>query len=189
MTTGCSAVSGEGKTHVSSQLAISLAKSVKEPVLLLESDFRSPDIGRMFGFETREGLLDVFVKGESLDQVILHGAHPYLDVMLAGTQHRDLHAVLNKNDINTLFDTLRKHYRYIVIDTPPVLGAGEAILFASQADVSLICARRGYSRMSQVVQVRDRLARAQANPIGVVLNGVSRRHYIYSYGNYAYTNG
>ena len=187
--TVASAVSGEGKTHVSSQLAISLAKSVKEPVLLLESDFRSPDIGRMFGFETREGLLDVFVKGESLDQVILHGAHPYLDVMLAGTQHRDLHAVLNKNDINTLFDTLRKHYRYIVIDTPPVLGAGEAILFASQADVSLICARRGYSRMSQVVQVRDRLARAQANPIGVVLNGVSRRHYIYSYGNYAYTNG
>ena len=43
--------------------------------------------------------------------------------------------------------------------------------------------------MSQVVQVRDRLLRAQANPVGVVLNGVSRRQYIYSYGNYEYVNG
>ena len=184
-----SAVSGEGKTHVSSQLAISLAKSVKEPVLLLETDFRAPDIGRMFGFETRQGVLDVFVGGASLEDVILHDSHPYLDVMLAGTQQRDLHGVLHQNDIINLLETLREHYRYIVLDTPPVLGAGEAVLFASHADASLICARRGYSRMSQVVQVRDRLLRAQANPVGVVLNGITQRQYIYSYGNYGYVNG
>ncbi|MBN01848.1 MAG: hypothetical protein CMJ77_22295 [Planctomycetaceae bacterium] len=184
-----SAVSGEGKTHVSAQLAISLAKSVKEPVLLLETDFRAPDIGRMFGFESRQGVLDMFVGGVSLDDVILRDAHPYLDVILAGTQHRDLHGVLHQNDISNLLETVRKRYRYIVIDTPPVLGAGEAVLFACHADASLICARRGYSRMSQVVQVRDRLSRAQANPVGVVLNGVSRRQYIYSYGNYEFVNG
>ena len=181
-----SAISGEGKTHVSTQLAISLARSSKEPVVLLEADFRAPDIAELLDIEQRVGLMDVLTGACQLEEAITHGASSNLDVLPAGSKRRDVHALLHEKDIEKMFEKLRKTYRYIVIDTPPVLSAGESLLFSALADVSLICARRGYSRMSQVKQVQDRLERTNSNPMGVVLNGVSRRGYLTSYGDYAY---
>jgi Mrp family chromosome partitioning ATPase len=84
-------------------------------------------------------------------------------------------------------DEVRSSYRYVIIDTPPVLAAGEALVLATAADASLICTMRDVSRVDQVNSVRERLLAAGARPVGVVLNGVPTRAYAYRYGSYAYT--
>jgi tyrosine-protein kinase Etk/Wzc len=84
----------------------------------------------------------------------------------------------------SLLEKIRPSYRYVIIDTPPVLAASEALVFAKAADASLICTMRDASRMEQVNMAYERLTAAQGNPIGVVLNGVPSREYAYRYGRY-----
>ena len=181
-----SAVSGEGKTHVAIQLAISLAQSCKEPVLLVETDFRAPNIPELMSISAPVGLLDVLTGKSDLDNAIFPEADKHLDVLACGKQQRNLHAVLDIRMIESIFSMLRSRYRYVVLDTSPVLSTGEAMLFTSQADITLICARRGYSRLSQVREAYARLSKTSSNPVGVILNGTSRHQYLYSYGSYAH---
>ena len=154
----------------------------------METDFRSPDISRMLGVETDWGLLDVFHGNCTVNDAIVASVDRNLDVLTSGLQPRDLHALLQKQSIDELMIELRKRYRYIVIDTPPILAAGESLLFTCRSDVALICVRCGYSRMAQMSQVRRRIQKVFHNPIGVVVNGVPKRQYVAAYGQYEYVN-
>jgi polysaccharide biosynthesis transport protein len=77
------------------------------------------------------------------------------------------------------------HYRYVVIDTPPVLAASEALVLAKAADASLVSTMRDVSRMDQVRYTIERLATAGCRPVGTVLNGVPTNSYVSRYGDYA----
>ena len=76
--------------------------------------------------------------------------------------------------------------RFIVIDTPPILAASEALIMAKEADASLLCTMRSVSRMNQVRAAHSRLQQSGANPVGIVLNGVPTTSYYYKYGKYSY---
>ncbi len=89
--------------------------------------------------------------------------------------------------LRSLLEEVRSLYRYVIIDTPPVLAAGEALVFAKAADASLICTMRDVSRFDQINRAHERLVAANAQPIGVVLNGVPVKQYAYRYGSYGYT--
>ena len=75
-------------------------------------------------------------------------------------------------------------YRYIVIDTPPILPASESLVLARAADVCLVCAMRDVSRIDRLRRSSERLVAAGAHPVGVVLNGVPTHEYAYHYGSY-----
>ena len=77
-------------------------------------------------------------------------------------------------------------YRYVIIDTPPMLSAAEAIVLAKAADTALICTMRDLSRTEQVMMVHNRLKAVGGHTVGVVLNGVPTKSYLYRYGNYNY---
>lgn len=92
---------------------------------------------------------------------------------------------------NTLQDVLaraRSTYRFVVIDTPPILAASEALVFAKAADATLLVTMRDVSRIAQVQQAYQRLVASGANAIGAVLNGVPTRRYAYRYGHYGYSS-
>ena len=63
-------------------------------------------------------------------------------------------------------------YRYIIIDTPPVLAASESLVLATMADASLVCVLRDVSRIDQIKKAYQRLTIAGGKPVGLVLNGV-----------------
>jgi tyrosine-protein kinase Etk/Wzc len=79
-------------------------------------------------------------------------------------------------------------YRYVVIDTPPVLAASEALVLTNAADATLVCMMRDVSRLDQVRKTVERLAAAGSRPIGTVLSGVPARHYASRYGHYSYAD-
>jgi Mrp family chromosome partitioning ATPase len=102
---------------------------------------------------------------------------------LANSPHR----LAGNGEFAGLLDKLRGMYRYIIVDTPPILPASEALVMARAADAAVLCARRDYSRVDQVAEAYARLQAAGVKAAGAVLNGIPVRNYAQRYGSYYYT--
>jgi capsular exopolysaccharide synthesis family protein len=181
-----SAASSEGKTSVASQLAVSLAQASGQATLLIDGDLRSPDIHRVFGIPQTPGLAEVLAGEASLDEAIVNGAGQHVHLLPAGKIHMSPHKALGNGTVRELIAGLLPRYRYIVIDTPPILSAGESLLLAKAADATLLCTMRDVSRAGQVKKACERLASSGCRTVGAVLSGVSGGEYRYRYGSYEY---
>ena len=180
----CSAVSGEGKTSVSSQLAVSIARATGQPVLLIDGDMRAPDIHEIFEIPLSPGLSDVLDRRTSLEESINRSWSEHVHLLPAGILDKSPHKLLGTPDYRTLLDEARLWYRYIVVDTPPVLAASESLVIAKHADGTIVCAMRDFSRENHVRLAHARLQSTGAIVIGTVLNGVPVRSYASRYGSY-----
>ncbi|HEY4309128.1 MAG TPA: polysaccharide biosynthesis tyrosine autokinase [Pirellulales bacterium] len=181
-----SAVSREGKTSVAAQLATNLAKASNQPTLLVDADLRDPDIHQVLGVALGPGLADVLSHKVSLEEAIVPSAIPNVWVLPAGQSPVSPHTLFTIDTYQSVLEALRAQYRYIVFDCPPLLSASEALTVAKSADGVMLCTRRDVSRVSQVRDARDRLIRAGAQLLGVVLSGVSAKNYAARYGGYGY---
>ena len=181
-----SAVHGEGKSSISSQLAVSIGRATGEPVLLVDGDLRAPDVHNIFQVSNGLGMAAVLAGRASLDEAIIRDWSEHLHLLPAGRLRTNPHQLMTRDLLNKIFTELRKTYRYIVIDTPPILSASEALLLAKCADGAIICTRRNVSREGQVKIAYERLAKAGVQPLSAVLNGVPTRCYARTYGSYEY---
>jgi capsular exopolysaccharide synthesis family protein len=181
-----SAVSGEGKTSVSSQLAVSLARATGKPTLLIDGDMRSPDIHNIFQISRLPGLAEVLSGRCRLDEAINRSWSDAVHLLPAGDLHCNPHKLLGTASFHELLEEARLWYRYIVIDTPPVLAASESLVMAREADGVLLCAMRDVSRENHLRLAYRRLIQTGARPLGKVLSGVPVREYAYRYGTYGY---
>ena len=179
-----SALSGEGKTSVSCQLAVSISRATGKSVLLIDGDMRAPDVHHVFGREMTAGLVG-YLNGQSdwrslVDRDWSESVHILTAGHLKGSPHR----LLSGGRLEKLIEEARQEYDFIVMDTPPVLPASEAMLFAKVADTCLMCALRDKSRIEQLIQAYHRLESAGARVAGSVLSGVPAREYASYYGDY-----
>lgn len=181
-----SAVSSEGKTSVAVQLSISLARTTDNPVLLIDGDMRAPDIHRMFDEEVSPGLAEVLAGDADCEEAIIETGFRGLHVLAAGLLEMSPHRLMHKGELTRLVDSLRDRYEYIVIDTPPVLAANEALVFAKEADATLVCAMRDRTRLRHMQLAHEKLTSAGANLAGVVMSGLPPRSYASRYGSYSY---
>jgi len=181
-----SAVHGEGKSSISSQLAVSLGRSTGGPILLIDGDLRSPDVHHIFKVSNENGLTSVLEGKTSLDEAINTSWSDQVHLLPAGRLRTSPHRLITVDQLNGVLDELRAFYRFIIIDTPPVLSASEALLLCKVADGTVVSTRRNISREVQVKQTRERLIKAGARPMGVVFNGVPTRSYRQTYGSYDY---
>jgi Mrp family chromosome partitioning ATPase len=94
--------------------------------------------------------------------------------------------VFRSQAVESLLDELRSTFRYIVIDTAPVLAASETLTLAKAADMCVVCARWDFSRVDQVRAGCERLLAADVNPVGIILNGTPTTNYAFRYGGYGY---
>lgn len=181
-----SAISREGKTSLASQLAVSVASAAGRPTLLIDGDMRSPDIHRIFDIERGPGLSET-LRGECpVEEAIETGFSDTLHLLTAGHLSSSPHRILSNNRFADLIAKLGTMYHYIIIDTPPILAASEALLLARTADAAILCVRRDFSRVDQVADAFARLRTAGVQTAGAVLNGIPARHYAYRYGAYYY---
>ena len=182
-----SASSREGKTSVASQLAVSIAQATGEKTLLIDGDMRVPDIHELFEVPLEPGFSKVLDHQCTLDEAIVTTWAEHLHLLPAGKLHVSPHKLLGNGALKSVLDEARQTYRYIIVDTPPVLAAGEALVLAKAADASLLCAMCDVSRINRVRAAFHRLVSAGAKPQGVVLSGVPVQKYAYSYGYYGYS--
>jgi capsular exopolysaccharide synthesis family protein len=179
-----SALSGEGKTSVTCQLAVSISRATGKRVLVIDGDMRAPDVHHVFGRENTAGLVG-YLNGEvGWREVVDRDWSETVHLLTSGHLKGSAHRILSGGRLDKLIEEARKEYDFIVIDTPPVLPASEAMLFAKVADRCLMCALRDKSRIEQLIQAYHRLEAAGARVAGSVLSGVPVREYANYYGDY-----
>ncbi len=125
----CSAISGEGKTFTSMNLAMSVALERERTVLLIDADVAKPHISRTLGLEDRRGLMDVLVdKDLSLADVLVQTDMPGLRVLPAGRRHEYATEILASERMEEVIEDISGRYpnRVIILDSPPLLQTSEA---------------------------------------------------------------
>jgi polysaccharide biosynthesis transport protein len=184
-----SSMPAEGKSSVASQLAISLAKAFEEPVLLIDADVRLPGLHSMFGLSFGPGLTNVLRGQVDVVEAINTSPGHLVHVMTAGKLSGSPHALLGKKNVKEFLASVPERYRYIVIDTAPVLPAAETLSIAAAADATIVCAMRDVSRTDHLQRAQRQLTAAGANILGTVFSGIPSREYAYRYGDYRYAYG
>jgi capsular exopolysaccharide synthesis family protein len=179
-----SATSGEGKTSVSTALASSIAAATKKPTVIIDADLRSPDVADVFGTPPKPGLSELLMSKCPLRDAIHRVGETNTYVLPAGLAKANPHHIVHSNLIEQLLNRLKQEFETIVIDTPPILGASESLVFAKAADTVIFCSLRDVSRARQVHVAVERLEHAGAKVAGAVLGGMPVSHYAYSYGYY-----
>lgn len=182
-----SAVKEEGKTSVSTQLAVSIARATGQRVLIVDGDMRSPNLHAVFQVPLEPGLVDVLSGKSPIASAIATTATHLVDVLPAGLLKGNPHALLENGRWEKLLELFPAKYRHVIVDTPPVLAAGESLVLSRGADSVLLCALRDVTRVPQLRKAAERVSSAGAKVAGLVLNGVSSRHYVGRYGSYPYS--
>jgi succinoglycan biosynthesis transport protein ExoP len=165
-----SAVGGEGKTSLASQLAASLARAWKR-TLLIDGDLRNPATHRLFNVPLDPGLSEVLRGEAEAVHAIRATSIGRLWVLPAG--HWDAHAVqaLAQDHVRTLFQTLKQQYDFIIIDSCPVLPVTDSLLLGQHADGVLFSVMRDVSRMPAVYAAQQRLQNLGIRTLGAVVIG------------------
>lgn len=167
-----SALEGEGKTSVASQLAASLARAWRK-TLLIDADLRKPALHQMLGVSQEPGLSEV-LRGETKpEDVIRPTALSRLWLLPAG--HWDAHAVqaLAQDGVRDLFQKLKEQYDFIIVDSSPVLPVADSLLLAQHVEGVIFSILRDVSRVPSVYGAQQRLGKLGVRILGAVVIGDS----------------
>ncbi len=181
-----SAVNNEGKTSIAAQLAVSISRTTHSRTLLIDGDMRSPDIHKKFDLALEPGFADVLAGNCNPADAIVTTWSEDLDILPAGRLRMNPHRLVGNGCLKSFLGGLGDEYRYIVIDTPPILAAGESMVLSKAADATLLCAMWDVSRAEQLHRACKCLFAAGIQPAGTVLSGVPTRQYLRRYGHYEY---
>ncbi len=160
----------EGKTTTAINLAIALSEIGSHPVLLIDGDMLCPSIHSAAGLDMGQGLVEALESDLDLNGKIYETDIKNLDILpsrpISNTSESEnpLH-----QKTEALFAKLRLYYRYIVIDTPPVLAGSQACAFGKSADGVILVARLEKTSRHVVKRAADELVKGGANVIGCVL--------------------
>jgi capsular exopolysaccharide synthesis family protein len=174
-----SAMSGEGKSTVSWNLATALAQRGLR-ILLVDADLRCSSIHTQLG--TMPGLSTILAnepmpyrRYRPLSDL------PNLEVIPAGFRPTDPTELLASERMQQLMADWSAQYDHVIVDTPPVLPFADSLALSARAHGVILVVRSGVSRSKALLRARDVLSRSGANILGVVLNAVRRPEYYYAY--------
>ena len=176
-----SARRGEGKTHVSANLAITMARETGRRVLLVDADFRKPDVHKVFGIPNEFGLSDILRKGRDTWKAIrkVKGLNLYL--LTAGSAIDEPPAPSSLLMLKEPLDEINPAFDCVIIDSPPVLVAADAPLLAKLADGILFVVGASETPRDVVIKAKGMLGSVPV--VGAVLNSARRVSDRHAYDN------
>ncbi|MCI0458955.1 MAG: polysaccharide biosynthesis tyrosine autokinase [Gemmataceae bacterium] len=167
-----SALPGEGKTLLSSHLAVSMARAGYR-TLLVDADLRRPSIYRLFDLPFGPGLSEVLSGQAELPAVVRPGPLEGLSVMTAGQWSSSAVHAVGLQRLHDLLEGLKGEYDFIVVDSAPVLLAADTLLIGQHADGVVLSVLRDVSRLPTVYAACERLASLNIRILGTVVGGAS----------------
>jgi polysaccharide biosynthesis transport protein len=171
-----SAAGGEGKTTLAGQLAASLSRAWRK-TLLIDGDLRNPAQHGQFNQPLEPGFSEA-LRGEiEIEDAVKPTLISRLWLMPAGTVDGHALEALAQDAVGGLFDRLKEHYDFIVVDTSPVLPVPDALVLGKQADVVLLSVMRGVSRLPNVYAAQQRLESVDVHVLGAVVIGEKTESY------------
>ena len=190
-----SALPREGKTTSAANLAITLAQ-LGDRTLLMDSDLRKPGIRRALNLPNGHGHdigLSSYLAGVAPlhDIIVRHPTVPNLDAVPTGPIPPNPADLLSSHRMAEAIDDLRQHYKFVVIDSPPIMAATDAVILSALTDGVLLVVWSHETPKEAFSRTRDLLAAVKGRLLGVVLNAVDSGapDYYYSYRYYPYSYG
>ena len=165
-----SATGQEGKTTLSSQLAISLARSGRR-TLLIDTDVYNPQLHEVFNVPLDSGFCGLLREESTLNDVVHATEVEGLWIVSAGYCDASSLRALAGAATPKLFEQVKSQFDFVVIDSGPVLAGAIPLLLGQCADTSLISVRRDISRVSKITESIDRMRSVGIHVMGAVLNG------------------
>jgi len=166
----------EGTTTVAAQLAISLAADPKLPILLVDANFRKPDLHSRFQVSQDGGLSNLLLGEGDFAALLKPTPVKNLFLMTSGKGVSDPAEFIKATDLEEKLIRPAANFNCILIDCPPINTCPEATLLASHSDAAVLVVHAGETRREVVLEARQRMAQAKVNLLGVVLN--KRKYYI-----------
>ena len=152
-----SPTSGDGKSTLASNLAITMAQSGKR-VLLLDADLRLPSQHATFHVSNQSGLTELLTGEATLEQAVRSTAIDGLELLPAGPKPHNPAEILNSSMFTELLEALSDRYDQVIIDSPPVMGVADARIIAASCDVTVLVVRADKSTRRATELTRDGLS-------------------------------
>jgi succinoglycan biosynthesis transport protein ExoP len=181
---------GEGKTMVACNLALVIAQSGKR-VLLMDADFRRPQIHRNFSLDNKVGLSSVLVGEKTLEEAVQKTVHDVniienLDILTSGPSPLNPTELLESSAVQRMLQDLRHKYDRVIVDAPPVLFVSDASILSTVADGVIVVVRANRNTRAQALRARKQLDKVSARIIGGILNGVRVMRFGHYYSDFYY---
>lgn len=184
-----STTSGEGKTFIASNVAISFALLGKK-VVLVGLDIRKPRLAELFEIEDHHhGITNLLVKddvdwNEVKSQIVPSGINGNLDLLMAGPVPPNPGELVTRNSLEDTIEQLKEHYDYILLDTAPVGLVTDTLALCRISNSTVYVCRADYTAKSSFGLINSLSIEKKLPNMSIVLNGVdlSKKKYGYYYG-------
>lgn len=175
-----------GKTSVATNLAMTMA-SLGKKTILIDADMRK---------ETTQVSIPKWVSNLGLSQYLSSNAE--YEEIICYTNVEGFRYIPNggiaSNPIGlicsekfaALLDRLKGEFEYIIFDSPPLDTVSDAIIISTKADTAILVAKLGSTDLTAINRAKDKLEKANANILGVLINGVNKKHYKKYLNSYKY---
>lgn len=185
-----STVSGEGKSFISSNLAISLSLLGKK-VVIVGLDIRKPGLNKVFNIPRKElGITQYLSNPEKnlMDFVQASDVSKKLYILPGGTVPPNPTELLARDGLDKAVETLRKNFDYVILDTAPVGMVTDTLLIGRVADLSVYVCRADYTRKAEFTLINELADSNKLPNLCTVINGLDLQKkkygYYYGYGKY-----
>ncbi len=184
-----SAVPSEGKSTISSNLAITLALTSSKTILV-DADLRRGALHKQFGLSKTKGLSEIILEDLPLADSIQKTGIENLDFISTGEYPERPGELLLSERMSQICNELHERYEYVIFDSAPILATEDTPSFATRVDGVLFTVRSGYTQARQVRSSHERLMQRGVRVCGFILNFVdikgSDYYYYNKYQNYYY---
>ncbi|MEM7034519.1 MAG: polysaccharide biosynthesis tyrosine autokinase, partial [Chloroflexota bacterium] len=164
-----SAEPGEGKSTTAANLALSIAHSGRE-VIVVDCDMRASAMHLFFDRPNDVGLSSVLIGEVPLDDAIQETDKPGLYLLSSGPASSNTSELLGLPEMEELLDRLTEKYDFVLLDTPPLLAVSDAAILLSRVDRTLLVVDRDQSSPRAIEAATEQLSLVQAKMVGAIIN-------------------
>ena len=185
-----STISGEGKSFISANLAISLSLLGKK-VVIVGLDIRKPGLNKVFNIPKKEHGITQFLTNPSInlmDLVQPSDINKNLYILPGGTVPPNPTELLARDGLEKAVETLKQNFDYVILDTAPVGMVTDTLLIGRVADLSVYVCRADYTRKAEFTLINELAENSKLPNLCIAINGLDLQKkkygYYYGYGKY-----
>jgi succinoglycan biosynthesis transport protein ExoP len=167
-----SAVPNDGKSSVTLNLAVAAAMN-GEKVLLIDCDLRRPSLHQRCGLPNAVGFSNIAAGMVSLEEAVHETPVPNLKILTSGPVPPDPYRLINSPASRQVFEAAVKEYDFVIVDTAPLWGIGDAQILATMVDGTIVVASPQRTRKREIARTVEILLQTRSNILGVVMNNVN----------------
>ena len=185
-----STISGEGKSFISANLAISLSLLGKK-VVIVGLDIRKPGLNKVFNIPKKEHGITQYLTNTTanlMDFVQPSDINKNLFILPGGTVPPNPTELLARGGLEKAIETLKANFDYVILDTAPVGMVTDTLLIGRVADLSVYVCRADYTHKAEFTLINELAENNKLPNLCIAINGLdlnSRKYgYYYGYGKY-----